>query len=199
MIDTRGIFLKKNLNWLSIALLLIVVIYFGYSHYNKHRQYETYISSQVYQSLGSVVETMKDDDKTSDQALTSILESKSITMEQLNHINTVLYFYIRKIQDAGDITRHLDEEHNEALHSYIQSSLQKIHPYERQLEKNDSKIKLNSPELNFFKQMKDMSSEWKAVILKYNDIPEKELYDINEKHWISLYNNLSIATKEKLD
>jgi hypothetical protein len=191
--------LKKNLILLTVATFLIVCIYFGYSHYKEHRQYESYISSQVKHSLGSVVKTMNHGDKTSDQALTSILESKAISMEQLNYINTVLYFYIEEIQIAREIASQLDFAHNEHLHSYIQSSLQKLYPYERQLEKNDSSIELNSSELKIFKQMKDMSSKWKDVLIKYNDIPDTELYDINESHWINLYNDLSKATKENLN
>ncbi|RSL28806.1 hypothetical protein D7Z54_34525, partial [Salibacterium salarium] len=138
--------------------------------------------------------------KTSDQALTSILENKSISMEQLNDINSVLNFYIQHLQDTGDVTNHLEMKSNQDLRTYISSCHDKLLQYQRQLEKSENtKLELDSSELKFFEQMKGMTSEWENVSNEYKEIPETELYELSEGHWISLYNDLSIVTKENLN
>ncbi|RSL29007.1 hypothetical protein D7Z54_33465, partial [Salibacterium salarium] len=85
--------------------------------------------------------------KTSDQALTSILENKSISnMEQLNDINRVLNFYIQHLQDTGDVTNHLEMKSNYDLRTYISSCHDKLLQYQRQLEKSENtKLELVLP------------------------------------------------------
>ncbi|TFB21140.1 hypothetical protein E3U55_09995 [Filobacillus milosensis] len=175
-------------------------MYFVYSDYKKHQRYESYISNQIRQSLGSVVDTMSHRNKTSDQALATILENKSISMEEVNHIGSVLSFYFQKLQATGDVTNHLEMKSNHDLSIYISSCHDKLIQYERQLEKSENtKLELNSSELKFFEQMKSMTSEWENVSNDYKEVPETELYKLSEGHWISLYNDLSIVTKENLN
>ncbi|CQR45824.1 hypothetical protein BN1058_00063 [Paraliobacillus sp. PM-2] len=186
----------KRLIWLLAVTFIIACFYFAYSAYKQHQRYETYISSQIMQSLGSVVGTMGHESKLSDQALSTILERKSLSLKQLNNINSVVNFYMQKLQVTREVANHFGMETNQDLHEYILSCRQKLFEYQRQFERNElTKLELNTNELQFFKQLKDNTAKWESVIVKYKDIPETERYEVSEGHWISLYNDLSNATQ----